>query len=280
MRRSTSLSLEAKQMANRIAILLAAVTLGVLATGCDGGGLTPPPPPPEGPNITGNWQFSTASTVAGMPPTTIAGGITQSGSALTAAVHVDGSNCFDPVTTIDLAGTLADDNVSLTSTSVAGQVITITGNVTDSVLIGTYDIAGSCANGDEGNLAGLRVRPMTGTWRIIFEVNDQHVGIVRATLTQGSPGSEGSSGVTGTATNSIKVPSCYSGTVTAGTFPAASFIMGRSVVLEIESDDATVVFRGTANEDGTAIIGHHEVFGGPCNGYAGGGRLGRLTPDQ
>ena len=84
--------------------------LGLLA-GCGGGaggaGAGIPGSRSHGVNITGNWQLSTTSTVPGMPPTTIAGSITQSGSSVNGAVHVDGSNCFDQLTTIGLIGSLA-----------------------------------------------------------------------------------------------------------------------------------------------------------------------------
>jgi hypothetical protein len=54
---------------------------------------------------------------------TIAGSITQSSSSVTGAVHVDGSNCFDQATRVGLTGTLTGSNLSLTSTSVNGQVL-------------------------------------------------------------------------------------------------------------------------------------------------------------
>jgi hypothetical protein len=44
-------------------------------------------------------------------------------------VHVDGSNCFDPLITVGLTGTLTDSNISLTSASVNRQVITLAGTV-------------------------------------------------------------------------------------------------------------------------------------------------------
>ena len=86
--------------------------------------------PAPGQNTPGNWQFSTMST-AGMPPLTIAGSISQSGSSLSGAVHVDGSSCFDQRTAIALTGTLTNGNVSLTSTAVDGQVITLAGSITE-----------------------------------------------------------------------------------------------------------------------------------------------------
>jgi hypothetical protein len=119
----------------------------------------------------------------------------------------------------------------------------------------------------------IRPRDLSGEWRIIFNLNDQHlVGL--ATLEQGSPTPGGSSGISGTVTNGFVGASCYSGTITPGTSPLPSFVMGDSVVLEIKGN-GTVVFRGTVSEDGREIIGRHEVFGGPCDGYLGGACLGR-----
>src|ERR1700687_3544282 len=102
----------------------------VLLCGCGGGQRTsgspsspPSGPPPQGLNIAGNWQFSTTPTAAGTPAITIAGSISQSGSSIYGAVHVDGSNCFDPLITVGLTGTLTGGNISLTSTPVRGQVM-------------------------------------------------------------------------------------------------------------------------------------------------------------
>src|SRR5207249_4477760 len=120
--------------------LLSAV---VLLCGCGGGTKTsgPPPgppsdPPAQGQNISGNWQFNTTST-AEMSPATIAGSITQSGVSVSGAVHVDGSNCFEHLTTIGLTGTLTGSDISLTSTSVNGQITTFTGTISDDALNGT-----------------------------------------------------------------------------------------------------------------------------------------------
>src|SRR5882724_4740341 len=87
----------------------------VLLGGCGGGietPATPPTPPPPTSTtshdlqIFGNWQFNTESSVPGTPSLTIAGSLTQSGEAVSAKVHADGSNCFDRLATIGLTGTL------------------------------------------------------------------------------------------------------------------------------------------------------------------------------
>ena len=68
-----------------------------------------------------------------MPPATIAGSIAQSGVLINGAVHVNGSNCLDRLTTIGLTGTLTEGNVALTSTSADGQVITFGGSISKKV---------------------------------------------------------------------------------------------------------------------------------------------------
>lgn len=75
--------------------------------------------------------------------------------------------------------------------------------------------------------------------------------------------SEGSFGLTGTLTFHT---SCFNlGTITSGTFPSGSFIIGTSVVLEIETGNGTVAFRGTADPAKGEISGDYTVTGGTCD---------------
>jgi hypothetical protein len=260
----------------------------VLLCGCGGGPGTshlpssPPSGPPSGPpaqgqSISGNWQFSTTST-AGVPSLTIAGSINQSGSSVSGAVHVAGSNCFDPLITVGLTGTLTGGDISLTSTPVVGQVITFTGTITYNTFTGTYSINGGCADGEQGNVAGIIVASITygaassqlsGT----FTTSVGETFDVVADVTQSSnASSEGSFGITGTATFGT---SCFSsGTITSGTFPSGSYIIGASVALEIETGNGTVTFLGTANAvslvdlasgAGGQFSGTYTVSGGTCD---------------
>ena len=245
----------------------------VLLCGCGGGPGTshspssPPSgplsgPPAQGQSSSGNWQFSTTST-SGMPPLTIAGSISLSGSSVSGAVHVDGSNCFDRLTTMGLTGTQTGSNISLTSTSVAGQVISFTFTSTsDNALTGTYSING-CANGDHGNVTGIKIPLITGHLSGTFTTSGQETFDVVADVIQGSASTEGSFGVTGTVT--FPTPCFSSGTITSGTFPSGSFIIGTSVALEIETNNGTVAFLGTANQATGAISGDYTVFGGTCD---------------
>jgi hypothetical protein len=241
---------------------------GVKGAGGAGGGI--PGSTSHGVNIAGNWQFSTTST-AGMPPATIAGSVAQSGVSVSGAVHVDGSNCFDHLTTIGLTGTLTGSDISLTSASVAGQLITFTGTIsddalngTDSAFAGTYTING-CANGDQGNVTGIKIPYIANILNGTFTASGGGTFDVAGDIAQDSTSSdEGSFGVTGTVTFSTS--SCFSsGTITSGTFPSGSFIMGTFVALEIETDNGTVTFLGTLNRDRSEIRGAYTVVGGTCD---------------
>src|SRR4029077_20833777 len=71
--------------------------------------------------------------------------------------------------TIALTGTLTDGNVSLTSSAVSGQVVTLVGAITrksnfPDVFSGTYTVSGGCADGDQGNVTGFSVYSVTGNW--------------------------------------------------------------------------------------------------------------------
>lgn len=241
------------------------LSASVLLCGC-GGGRTPSQPvgpPPLFLKLAGNWQFSMTSTTAGTSPFTIAGIINQSSTSVSGAVHVNGSNCFDSLTTIGLTGTLTGGNISLSSTSVVGQVATLTGTISESAFTGTYTINGGCASGDRGNVAGVKVPPITGTLSGTFTTSEKSTFNAVAHLTQSSTSSVGTFGLNGTVT--FSTPCFGSGTVKTRTFPSGSFIMGTSVALEIESDNGILNFTGTVNPDTGEIRGDYVVSGGTCD---------------
>ena len=259
--------------------LLSAV---VLLCGCGGGVRTslppsspPSPPLAQGLNAAGNWQFNTTST-AGTPPATIAGSLTQSNSSISGAVHIDGSNCFDQLTTIMLTGTRTDNNhISLTSASVDGQVATFTGGIADNAFTGTYSIDGGCANGDRGTFSGSKIHAITDDWSGSFTSLSGGITNSTAKITQGTASSEGSFGVTGTVTFADSL--CFSsGTIMSGTFPSASYMLGTLVALRIVTANGTVAFVGTARDvpSGTEISGDYTIVGGSCGGETGTAILG------
>jgi hypothetical protein len=234
----------------------------VLLGGCGGRGISVPPQPPTL-NIAGNWQFSATSTVSGMPAVTIAGSINQSGVSVSGAVHLDGSNCFDHLTTVNLTGVLTGSNISLTSISVDGQVITFTASIADNALIGTYTINGGCANGDQGAIQGIRMPSITSTFNGTFTTTGEEAFDGVASVIQGSASSLGAFGLTGTV--AFQSPCFSSGTIKPGTFPSGSFIIGATVALQIETSNGTVTFLGTANQTTGEISGDYTVLGGTCD---------------
>jgi hypothetical protein len=252
----------------------------VLFCGCGGGGYQRPTggtggvtSPSSSANVIGDWQFSVTSTVSGTPPLTIAGSISLSGSSISGAVHVSGSNCFDPMSTVGLTGTLTGGTLSLTTTSVAGQVATFTGSTTNKALTdvyspgqftGTYVINGGCAGGDAGNVTGIKVPYIANILNGTFTDSAGEPFELTGNMAQdGNASPEGSFGISGTVTFS---GSCLSsGTITPGTFPAGSFIMGTSVAFKIETGNGTVTFLGTEDMDTGQISGNYTVSGSTCD---------------
>ena len=259
------------------------LSAAVLLCGCGGGYQRPTggapkgpggvtsSPPSSGPNVEGNWQFSMTSTISGAPPLTIGGSISPSGSLISGAVHINGSNCFDPLSTVGLTGTLTGSDLSLTATSVDGQVTTLTGTISDNTFtathlpgefIGTYAINGGCAGGDKGNVAGVKVSSMTGNWAGDLTSKTGDTNRLVVTLAQGAATSEGIFGLTGTAF--FEVGTCFkSAKIVSGTFPSGSYVMGNSVSLEIETDNGVIVFLGKAKGDGL-IRGDYTLIGSTC----------------
>jgi hypothetical protein len=241
--------------------------------GCGGGGEDPGAggdgrgTQPHDLNIAGNWQLNLTST-AGTPPVTISGSIAQSGSSLSGAMHLDGSNCFDQANTIAVTGTLTNSDISLTSASIAEPVITLAGKITNNTVAGTYAINGGCANADQGSVTGFKIRAISGRWRGRTIVNDQ-TGNLTLTLTQGNANADGSFGLSGSTSNATYFV-CDEGTIASGTLTTSgSWIIGTQVFLQIQTTNGRVDFSGTAGQSGTQISGGLQYVGGPCDGFFG-----------
>jgi hypothetical protein len=255
----------------RLEIVLA-LSATVLFCGCGGApgtapGSSAPAPstPPQTPTIPGNWQFTAASTVPGKPPLTFAGSISQAGAAVSGALHVDGSNCFDPSITISLTGTVTAGSTSLTSAAIDGQVVTLTGNFADFIFNGTYGINGGCAAGGHGTLTGINVWNIGNNLSGTFTNSAQKTFNVVGEIAQSnSASSEGSYGITGTAT--FDTPCFSAGTIQSGTFPSGSFILGMSVALEVKTSNGVLTFLGTLDQSGDGeVSGNYTVSSEGCD---------------
>ena len=220
---------------------------------------------PVAPNVAGNWQFSAVSNVSGNP-FTFAGAISQAGSMAAAALHVDGSSCFNQLTTMGLTGSVTADSTSLTSTALNGQVVTFTGHFTDSTFTGTYSVNGGCAAGDQGSVTGVAIYIADAdSWGGTFTSSAKTMFTVGGNFVQSaSASSTGSFAINGTAT--FDTPCFSPATLSPGSFPSDSFILGTLVSFEIKTDNGTVTFVGTTDTpvNGT-IRGAYTVSGGSCD---------------
>ncbi len=255
----------------RVATVLA-LSAAVFLSGCGGSRqvtqATPPttqPPQNSTYIIAGNWQFSAVSSVPGKPPLAIAGSIGQAATAATSALHVNGSNCFDQLAILDLAGTVTNDVTTLTSAALNGQVVTLTGNFTDTTFTGTYSVSGGCDAGDQGSITGMSISLSDAdSWDGTFTSSAQKTFSVTGNFAQGASASpEGSFGITGTA--AFDTPCFSAQTISAGSFPSGSFVLGTDVSIEVDTNNGTLDFVGVVDPSTGFINGTYSVSGGTCD---------------
>jgi hypothetical protein len=250
----------------------------VLFCGC-GGGSGPAPkslapassatqaPPPK----SGNWQFTVASTIPGKPPLTFAGSLNLSGTAASSglqssgALHIDGSDCFNRLTTIGFTSTANGSSTSLTSAPVDGQVVTLTGNFVGATFNGTYRVGGGCAGGNQGTLTGSNIDNIRNALSGTFTNSTQKTFNLIANINQSdSANSDGSFPISGTAT--FDTPCFSAGTIQPGTFPSGSFILGDTVALEVETGKGVLTFLGNLSESGSGEVdGNYTLSGAGCD---------------
>jgi hypothetical protein len=65
--------------------------------------------------------------------------------------------------------------------------MTITGNMTDNTLTGTYTINGGCADGEQGNVTGNKIASITSTLSGTFTTASKQTFDVSAQVTQATP---------------------------------------------------------------------------------------------
>lgn len=227
--------------------------------------------------LTGNWEFNTASTAVPGVTSEVQGSIVQAGYSITGVLHVLASSCFDANTNMSVTGSITGSSVTITSSPVAGQVVSFTGTATGTTLNGTYSISGGCAGGDHGTITGFEVPSLSGSWTGSFTSFSGPSTNVTVAVSQGSPFTDGSFALSGTAT--FQGSTCFaSGTITPGaiTSPSGSSIIGTFLWVEINTSNGLVVFTGDVNQAGSQVSGVYQVYGGSCNNDAGTGTLNRM----
>lgn len=228
-------------------------------------------------SVSGNWQITATSAVLS-GSSVLVGNIAQSGSSLSGAMHLSGSDCYVFDTPIPFTGTLSGNNsATMTTSSVLGQVITASFTVAadENSFSGTYHLSGGCGDGDYGTVYGNRVQSYTGTWKGTFYSYSGPATSVTAYITQSGPYTSGSHQglywLTGTVTFTNSV--CFS----SGTI-GTNLVGGGAMAMDINTNDyATVSFIGSLTSLATAnaITGSYTIAGGSCSGDSGTGSLSR-----
>src|ERR1019366_308627 len=217
----------------------------------------------------GNWSI--AATPTGNIANTnffIGGNLTQNGGSLAGTMSVVSSLCFGPSQIVTFTGTVKGKNVTLTSASVGGEVISVTATGTSgSALTGTYSIAGgTTCNGQTGTITASPVPSISATWSgpIVGDANgDPHVTLAIAFTQATTASADGTFGLTGNIT--------YTGSTCSqtGTIPAnSSFVVGPYVVVNATTDDgATFSYTALLNSAASPTSmpgGNYQTTGGNC----------------
>jgi len=207
------------------------------------------------------------------PSFLIGGNVVQTGTSVTGGLRVINSACFTASTSVPITGTISGQTATVTSAAVASQTINASLSGSATALTGTYTVTGAgCAGGDKGNIAGVLVPSITGTWKGTFVSNtvaNPSVGVT-APITEGAADPSGLFVLTGSAAY-VGSP-CFA----TGTTATASGLAGRTTDVFFKNDDgSTVEFVGALNNPAspTQINGTYTVTGGLCGGDSGTGQL-------
>jgi hypothetical protein len=250
-----------KYFASTLVLVLCISTLG-----CGGGSSHSPLAPSPYPNVSGNWSLSGVSQ-SGL--NWVAGGhLSNTDGSVTGTIHMLNSDCFDINEDILFSGTISKSGtMSLTSSAIAQQVITVTGTMTGLTLTGNYRISGGCSNGDKGTANGFSVPAFSNTYTGSF-LSETGISVpVKMALTQTDVDAHGLYQLSGTAT--FKSQCFTTGTITD------SVVVGSYMGVEISTDNkGKVLFFGQAT-DSTAktISGSYSVTAGACSGDQGDGSV-------
>src|SRR6185503_15016616 len=142
----------------------------------------------------------------------------QTGTSVSGALRVINSACFTPTTSVPISGVISGQTATVTSAAVASQTINASLSGSATALTGTYTVTGAgCAGGDKGNIAGVLVPSITGTWKGTFVSNtvaNPSVGVT-APITEGAADPSGLFVLTGSAAY-VGSPCFATGTTATG----------------------------------------------------------------
>jgi hypothetical protein len=224
----------------------------------------------------GNWAFSASSTTLATisgPTFVVGGNLTQSGNNLTGTMYVTQSGCI-PQQFVNFTGTVKGKNVTLTSASFGGKVISVTASGTKDSLSGTYTVTGDCA--DSGTVTATAVPSITGTWNGTitnvapgFNGNGLAQATLSVALSQATAASEdGTFALSGTLTYTNSVCS-VSGTISNGSLAGNFIVFINGSTLDQDTGEGTISYSNVTLDSVAApknMTGDYEVTGGLCQG--------------
>ena len=217
----------------------------------------------------GNWSVTATSSTPANGTFYVGGSLTQSGDTLSGKMHIVNSLCFDVSTPVDFHGKVKGRNVTLTSTSVNSQVITINGTGTSSEFSGTYSLTGgTCAAGDKGTISSNAVPSITGTWSGPIAGSGGSAVTLSTTLTQAAAASaDGTFAVSGAV--AYTGSSCsVDGTITSG-FVVGPYLQLNGTTVETDGSAGSFTYAQVLLDSQSApksMTGTYEVVAGLCGG--------------
>jgi hypothetical protein len=217
--------------------------------------------------VTGNWEI-TAQAAVSPGSREFLGSLEDTGSQVTGLLHVLSPICYQLTDIVPTSGAInmGSNTISLTSGSVGGQVLTISGVVSSdrkTLLSGTYAIAGGCGNGDHGTITGFLVPAFTNTYSgTLTSFPGGKTTNVTLSLTQSPiPDPLGFFHATGSAT--FVNGTCFqSGTL----FGNGALVFGSHIEMLLDTNDGGSLFLSETITDssGKTMAGTYGVQSGPC----------------
>jgi hypothetical protein len=267
---------------NQAALSVFPLLLCILLTGCGKDVFFPATPVIPATPGAENWLFlGTYEIGADIMPYTFGGSLLNDSGKLSGVFHAD-QPCFGSNTTdIPYTGTMDTANrLSITSSSVGGQVLTVRGTLSaDETILNDFffSVAGGCTgniseSGEDsygiGFSRGVKIPALTGTWTSGAMNSGSSITSFTEQITQSST-ADVHGGFTLAGTVTIQGSPCFS----RGTLQSTSFVSGYLGHELILMDDGStldvpmqVEYGFVASEPMTLNVGTTTVSGGNCNG--------------
>jgi hypothetical protein len=243
-----------------LSLLLGALVLAV--TGC---GVAPRS---DATLTQGNWSVTASSENSGTGIFQVGGNLAQNGATLSATMYVSGSLCFDVSQPVILTGALKNQQVTLTSADVNGQVLSVVANATsDSTLTGTYTITGGCGSGDHGTVSAKAMPSISGTWSgSVVGSGGSNVSVSMALKQAANASADGTFALTGTLIYTGSNCS-VSGTVIEA-FIAGPYILVNGSTKDTDGGDGSFSYDNVllGNSWNSDMKGTYQVDWGVCAG--------------